>query len=88
VHDIGETTFQIARGVALAATVLFALALERWRPHERLRPAWDRLGRTYRRGDGERHVVTGLPDWDRARSPSLSESLLLPVRRPAAPLNN
>jgi len=49
---------------------------------------WDRLGRTFRRGDGERHVVTGLPDWDRARSPSLSESLLLPVRRSTAPLHD
>ncbi len=35
-----ETTFQLARGVALAAVVVLALSLERWRPHERLRPAW------------------------------------------------
>jgi sterol desaturase/sphingolipid hydroxylase (fatty acid hydroxylase superfamily) len=47
--------------------------------------AWDRLGRTFHRGAGERHVLTGLPDWDRARAPSLSESLLLPVRRRRPP---
>ncbi|NNL65967.1 MAG: sterol desaturase family protein [Myxococcales bacterium] len=35
-----ETTFQLTRGMALAAAVVLALALERLRPHERLRPAW------------------------------------------------
>ena len=40
VPDAEEATFQLTRGLALAATVLLALALERWRPHERLRPAW------------------------------------------------
>jgi sterol desaturase/sphingolipid hydroxylase (fatty acid hydroxylase superfamily) len=40
VPDAAETTYQLTRGVALAATILLALALERWRPHERLRPAW------------------------------------------------
>ena len=48
--------------------------------------AWDRVGGTFRRSDGERHVVTGLPDWDRARAPSLSEALLLPFRRRRAPV--
>jgi sterol desaturase/sphingolipid hydroxylase (fatty acid hydroxylase superfamily) len=38
--DWGETSYQLARGVALAAAVVLGLALERWRPHERLRPAW------------------------------------------------
>lgn len=46
--------------------------------------AWDRLGRTFRRGDGERRVVTGLPDWDRSRAPSLWECLRLPVARRSA----
>ena len=46
---------------------------------------WDRLGGTFRWGDGERRVVTGLPDWDRGRAPSLSESLLLPIRGRRAP---
>jgi sterol desaturase/sphingolipid hydroxylase (fatty acid hydroxylase superfamily) len=40
VPDSGETTYQVARGVTLAAAVVIGLALERWRPHERLRPAW------------------------------------------------
>jgi sterol desaturase/sphingolipid hydroxylase (fatty acid hydroxylase superfamily) len=38
--DPGETFFQVARGVSLAAAIAIGLALERWRPHERLRPAW------------------------------------------------
>ena len=38
--DWGETSYQLARGVGLAAAVVLGLALERWRPHERLRPAW------------------------------------------------
>ena len=38
--DSGEAAFEFTRAVALAATLLLALALERWRPHERLRPAW------------------------------------------------
>ncbi|MGH7287428.1 MAG: sterol desaturase family protein [Myxococcota bacterium] len=38
--DSGETSYQLARGVGLAAAVVLGLALERWRPHERLRPAW------------------------------------------------
>ena len=49
--------------------------------------AWDRLGGTFRRGDGERRVTTGLPDWNRARAPSLWESLLLPFRRRRAPVH-
>jgi sterol desaturase/sphingolipid hydroxylase (fatty acid hydroxylase superfamily) len=40
VPDPGEAAYQIARGVALGAAVVLGLALERWRPHERLRPAW------------------------------------------------
>ena len=38
--DSGETFYQLARGVGLAAAAVLGLALERWRPHERLRPAW------------------------------------------------
>jgi sterol desaturase/sphingolipid hydroxylase (fatty acid hydroxylase superfamily) len=38
--DPGEATYQLARGVSVAAAVVLALALERWRPHARLRPAW------------------------------------------------
>jgi sterol desaturase/sphingolipid hydroxylase (fatty acid hydroxylase superfamily) len=42
---------------------------------------WDRAAGTFRASDGERRVVTGLPDWTGARAPSLSEALLLPLRR-------
>ncbi len=38
--DSGEASYQLARGVGLAAAFVLGLALERWRPHERLRPAW------------------------------------------------
>jgi sterol desaturase/sphingolipid hydroxylase (fatty acid hydroxylase superfamily) len=38
--DPGEATYQLARSAGLAAALLFGLALERWRPHEPLRPAW------------------------------------------------
>jgi sterol desaturase/sphingolipid hydroxylase (fatty acid hydroxylase superfamily) len=38
--DAGETAYHLARGVSLAAAIALGLALERWRPHERLRPAW------------------------------------------------
>jgi sterol desaturase/sphingolipid hydroxylase (fatty acid hydroxylase superfamily) len=38
--DSAETSYQLARGVSLAAAVVLGLALERWRPHERLHPAW------------------------------------------------
>ncbi len=38
--DSGEVSYQLARGVGLAAAVALGLALERWRPHARLRPAW------------------------------------------------
>jgi sterol desaturase/sphingolipid hydroxylase (fatty acid hydroxylase superfamily) len=38
--DSGETTFQLARAVALVAALALGLALEGWRPHARLRPAW------------------------------------------------
>jgi sterol desaturase/sphingolipid hydroxylase (fatty acid hydroxylase superfamily) len=36
----GETSYQLARGLGLAAALVLGLALERWRPHERMRPAW------------------------------------------------
>lgn len=42
--DPGETAYQLARGVGLAAAVALGLALERWRPHERLHPAWGTNG--------------------------------------------
>ena len=38
--DSGETSYQLARGAGLVAALLLGLAFERWRPHERLRPAW------------------------------------------------
>jgi sterol desaturase/sphingolipid hydroxylase (fatty acid hydroxylase superfamily) len=38
--DPGEASYQLARGVGLAAALLLGLAFERWRPHRRLRPAW------------------------------------------------
>jgi len=40
VPDSGEATYQLARGVGLAAALVLGLALERWRPHRRLQPAW------------------------------------------------
>jgi sterol desaturase/sphingolipid hydroxylase (fatty acid hydroxylase superfamily) len=39
---------------------------------------WDRMARTFRTGDPERRVTTGLPDWPRPHAPSLSQSLWLP----------
>ena len=38
--DSGEATYQLARGAGLALALLVVLALERFRPHERFRPAW------------------------------------------------
>lgn len=38
--DAGETTYQLVRAAGLAAALALALALERWRPHTSLRPAW------------------------------------------------
>ena len=38
--DSGETSYQLTRAVGLAAAIVLGLVLERWRPHERLRPAW------------------------------------------------
>jgi sterol desaturase/sphingolipid hydroxylase (fatty acid hydroxylase superfamily) len=35
-----EASYQLARAVGLAAAVVLGLALERWRPHEHMRPAW------------------------------------------------
>jgi sterol desaturase/sphingolipid hydroxylase (fatty acid hydroxylase superfamily) len=35
-----EATYQLVRGVGLSAAIALGLTLERWRPHERLRPAW------------------------------------------------
>jgi sterol desaturase/sphingolipid hydroxylase (fatty acid hydroxylase superfamily) len=43
--DSGEAFYSFARGAGLAFTLLLALGLERWRPHERgLRPAWGTNG--------------------------------------------
>jgi len=38
--DSGEATYQIARSIVPIATLAIGLALEHWRPHARLRPAW------------------------------------------------
>ncbi len=38
--DSAEATYQLVRGVWLASALLVVLAIERWRPHETLRPAW------------------------------------------------
>lgn len=38
--DSAESTYQLARGAGLGIALLAVLALERWRPHQRLRPAW------------------------------------------------
>jgi len=38
--EAGETTYQLVRALGLAATIAACLALERRRPHTRLRPAW------------------------------------------------
>jgi len=39
--ETGEAVYSLARGAGLAVALGMALALERWRPHERsLRPAW------------------------------------------------
>ena len=38
--DSGETSYQLVRVVGLAAAVVLGLVLERWRPHQRLHPAW------------------------------------------------
>src|SRR5262245_63815072 len=38
--DSAEASYQLARGVGLAAALLLGLGLERWRPHDRLRSAW------------------------------------------------
>ncbi len=38
--EAGETTYQLVRSLGLAATLMAGLALERWRPHAHLRPAW------------------------------------------------
>jgi sterol desaturase/sphingolipid hydroxylase (fatty acid hydroxylase superfamily) len=43
--------------------------------------AWDQWGGTFRRGDGERRVSTGLPNGDPTLARSLPASLLLPFRR-------
>jgi sterol desaturase/sphingolipid hydroxylase (fatty acid hydroxylase superfamily) len=46
---------------------------------------WDRLANTFRAGDPDRPVVTGLPHRSRFEVPSLSESLRLPFARGSAP---
>ena len=38
--DSGEATYQLVRGAGLGVALFVVLALERFRPHERLRPAW------------------------------------------------
>lgn len=35
-----ESTYQLLRAASLGAVIVLALGIERWRPHERLRPAW------------------------------------------------
>ena len=38
--DFGEAGYQTARALASCVVIALALALERWRPHALLRPAW------------------------------------------------
>jgi sterol desaturase/sphingolipid hydroxylase (fatty acid hydroxylase superfamily) len=38
--DASESTYQLARGAGLGLALFAVLAFERWRPHQRLRPAW------------------------------------------------
>ena len=38
--DSGEAVYQTARALAAGLTIALAFALERWRPHALLRPAW------------------------------------------------
>lgn len=38
--DSGEAAYQVARATAAGFAVALAFALERWRPHAPLRPAW------------------------------------------------
>jgi len=40
IPDFGETAYSLVRAGGLVAALGLALALERWRPHEGLRPAW------------------------------------------------
>jgi sterol desaturase/sphingolipid hydroxylase (fatty acid hydroxylase superfamily) len=40
VPEAGETTYQITRILGLGAAIAIGLALESWRPHAPLRPAW------------------------------------------------
>jgi sterol desaturase/sphingolipid hydroxylase (fatty acid hydroxylase superfamily) len=40
VPEIGVTTYELLRAAGLGAVLLAALALERWRPHAQLAPAW------------------------------------------------
>jgi sterol desaturase/sphingolipid hydroxylase (fatty acid hydroxylase superfamily) len=42
---------------------------------------WDRLAGTFRAGDPERQLATGLPSWSGRLAPSLLESLRLPFFR-------
>lgn len=41
---------------------------------------WDRWLGTFRAGDPQREIATGLPDWERPEAPTLSQSLVLPFR--------
>ena len=38
--DSPESTYQLVRSAGLGLALLVVLALEHWRPHQRLRPAW------------------------------------------------
>src|SRR5262245_8286076 len=38
--DSGEATYQLARSIVPIATLAVGVALEYWRPHAQLRPAW------------------------------------------------
>jgi sterol desaturase/sphingolipid hydroxylase (fatty acid hydroxylase superfamily) len=63
VLDSGEAAYQAARALALGVAIVPALGLERWRPHERLRPAWRANLGLWAVGAASLAVVCGACGW-------------------------
>jgi sterol desaturase/sphingolipid hydroxylase (fatty acid hydroxylase superfamily) len=62
--ETGEAFYSLARGAGLAAALAAALALERWRPHERsLRPAWGTNAGLWAAGLVVTAVLCGACGW-------------------------